>query len=657
MIGAAQPLRNPARHVADQSRNLPDLFLNRVRATPQRVAYKHKERGRWIDTTWHGFHDQSSRVASWLITRGIQAGDKVCVVGSTRPEWVLCDMGGQLAGAVTIGAYPTSSPDQLAYIVEHSESKIVFVEGKEEIAKILEIKDRIPGVQCVVVWRRDALGPELAGNALFAVFEDVLDTSADPKAIAERVDAVKPDDTAIIVYTSGTTGPPKGAMISQGNIISYIRGTQGLVPFDADDISLNFLPMAHVAERIAGFYARISAGITAAYASSVPAVLEEVKEVRPTVFGSVPRIFEKAYAKMKGEVAKAPAGKQKVFAKAEAVGREVVRHWQRGEKVPLGLAIQYKLFDKLVFSKIREVFGGRVRNFLTGAAPISYEILEFFWAAGFPIYEVYGMTEATVITHGNRPGDVRLGTVGKAIAPMVEEKLADDGEILIRGATVFKGYYKNPEATAEAIDKDGWLHTGDIGRREPDGSLRIVDRKKHIIITAGGKNITPANIEQDIKGQDALISNVHAHGDRRAYLTALVTIHPMEAIEWARANNLLTDNALADRLVKALMENPLARPEGLDGVMQTVTERPEIRSRIAAAVQRANRSLSRVETIKKVYVLERDFSLEEDEITPTMKIKRKNVEKKFTALFDRLYEDKAFGIVIEDENKGAAVSI
>jgi long-chain acyl-CoA synthetase len=299
-----------------------------------------------------------------------------------------------------------------------------------------------------------------------------------------------------------------------------------------------------------------------------------------------------------------------------------------------------------VFSKLRQLFGGKVKYFVTGAAPIPRQVLEFFWAAGFPIYEVYGMTEATVITHANRPGETRLGSVGKP-TDFVEDKLAEDGEILIRGKIVFQGYYKNPEATAETIDADGWLHTGDIGKKDDDGFLFIVDRKKHIIITAGGKNLTPANIENEIKTCDPLISQVHAHGDRRSYVTALVTIGSLDALELAREKGLFDDAAAADRMRQELMANPLARPPGLEAIMDKVTALPDVRERIVQAVRRGNQKLSRVEQVKRVVLLNRELSLEEDEVTPTLKIKRKNLEQKFAPIFDKLYEDESFGIVVE----------
>jgi long-chain acyl-CoA synthetase len=645
MFGNHLESADASQYVAAKSRNLPDMFIKRVQKSASKTAYLTKVNGAWTPTTWQKFYDQSASFAGYLLAKGLGLEDKICIMGSTRPEWAICDMGGQLAGVVTVGAYPTMSSSQLAYIINHSDAKICVVEGKAEIEKLLGIRSETPNLSHVVVWNPEGVAKDLLDEGWVVPLAEAFKGKTDAAAIQARVDSIKPGNTAIIVYTSGTTGPPKGAMISHNNILQVLIGCEPLLPIGEGDISLNFLPMAHVAERIASFYGRISMGVTAAYASSIPAVLAEVKEIRPTIFGSVPRIFEKAYSKIFSEVAKASPGKQKAFRWAERVGREAVRHWQADKPLPLGLQLQYKLADKLVFSKIREVFGGRVKHFATGAAPIAYEVLEFFWAAGFPIYEVYGMTEATVLTHGNPLRAVRIGTVGKPIS-VVEERLAEDGEILIKGPTVFLGYYKNPEATAEAIDADGWLHTGDIGKKDAKGYLRIVDRKKHIIITSGGKNITPANIEQEIKTQDPLISQVHAHGDRRAYLTAMITIHPIEAIDYAKANGLVKDPAEADKMAAELMSNPLARPAGLQDLMQAVTENAEVKRRMIEAVKKGNQNLARVETIKKVYVLDRDFSVEEDEITPTLKVKRKEVEKKFEPIFDRLYAEKDFGLAI-----------
>lgn len=647
MLDRARAPRHPARSIAPDVKTLPELFLTRVDRSPHAPAWRRKVEGKWTASTWRDFYEAAAACATWLLDAGLQRGEKLTIVGSTRPEWCIADVGGLLAGAVTVGAYPTLTAEQLEYILEHSDSRFAIVEDAEQLAKVLGARARLGKLERILVWDAAALDDAAGAGDYVLPFARVLEPRPDRRRIEERTRSVEPKDTAIIVYTSGTTGPPKGAMISHENIVTLLGGSS-VVEMDENDSALSFLPMAHVAERVLAFYGRINYGTSTAFATSVPAVLEELKEVTPTVFGSVPRIFEKAYARVQSEVEKAPPKKQKVFRWAESVGHEVVQLWQAGKPIPLALRAKYAVADRLVFSKLRGVFGGKVRYSVTGAAPIPRRVLEFFWAAGFPIYEVYGMTEATVVTHVNRAGAVRLGSVGKPLS-VVEDRLAEDGEILIRGKTVFQGYYKAPEATAEAIDADGWLHTGDVGKRDADGYLYIVDRKKHIIITAGGKNITPANIENEIKHQDPLISHVHAHGDTRAYVTALVSVSPLEAIEWARQKKLGPDDATALRMKQSLMENPLSEPEGLRELLSRVTAHAELRQRIAEAVHRGNQKLSRVEQVKRVFLLEREFSLAEDEITPTLKVKRKNVEKKFASTFDKLYEDPDFGIVVIDK--------
>jgi len=626
MLDATISPTKPARPLAGQARSMPDLFLKRAERTPSAPAWMRKVKGEWVTSTWHDFYRAAASVATFLLDRGIALDEKVTIVGSTRPEWCISDMAGLLTGAVTVGAYPTLTTDQLAYILNHSDTRVAFVEDAEQLIKLIEKKAEMPKLELAVVWDTHEVEEALREHDWIVAFDDAMATGADRRRIDERVGAVEPAQTAIIVYTSGTTGPPKGAMISHENILVLLGGA-AIMPFDQNDTSLVFLPMAHVAERVLSFYGRINWGTCAAYASSVPAVLDEVEQVQPTIFGSVPRIFEKAYARIQGEVEKAPPAKKRIFRWAESVGQAVVDRWQAGQSIPIGLRLQHQLADRLVFSKLRAVFGGNVKYFVTGAAPIPRRILDFFWGAGFPIYEVYGMTEATVVSHTNRPGGARLGSVGRPL-DFIEDSLADDGEILLRGKTVFQGYYKNPEATAEAIDKDGWLHTGDIGKKDAEGYLYIVDRKKHIIITAGGKNLTPANIENEIKTQDPIISMVHAHGDRRPYITALLTLNPLDCIEIGVEKKLVDDAAAVEPMKRALMANPLARPEGIDALMAKVTTLPELRQRIAEAVKKGNQMLSRVEQVKRVYLLDRDLSLEEDEVTPTLKVKRKNVEKK-----------------------------
>ena len=636
----------PAEYVARHTNTVGEMFLKRVERDADKPAFFFKQGGAWQPASWNDFANRSSAIAAYLMGLGFQVGDKICMVGSTRPEWCYCDIGGQLAGAVTLGAYPTLTPKQLAYILDHADTKVAFVEGVEEINKILARRQELTQLDKVVVW--DTAGAEslMEAHDWLVPFDEVLRTPVDRAAIEARVGEVDPSGTAIIVYTSGTTGPPKGAMISHANVMTIMRDQDEALKVYEEDTSLSFLPMAHVAERVLAFYGRINTGMTTHFASSIAKVLEEVVEVRPTVFGSVPRIFEKAYAKIMSTVDQAPPTRQKIFRWAEGVGREAVKLWQAGKPVPFGLRLKLAVADKLVFSKLRAVFGGRVRYFVTGAAPIAPDILEFFWAAGFPIFEVYGMTESTVVTHANALGAVKLGSVGKPLG-VVQDRIAEDGEILIKSNLVFQGYYKNPEATSETI-VGGWLHTGDIGRKDDDGFLYIMDRKKHIIITAGGKNLTPANIENELKASDPLISQAHAHGDKRKYLVALVTIGAGEAVEWARQQGTI-DDATADKHIKALTENPLARSAELEALIRDVTQNPEVQKRIVASVQRANEGLARVETIKKIHILDREFSVQEDELTPTLKMKRKNIETKFAETFDRLYDDAQFGLIVLSE--------
>ena len=640
MLDLTLAAERPTELVSSTVRTVPELFTERVKRSGHRIAYREKVDGRWRGTSWRSFGEQARAFASWLIAAGVAKGDKVAIVGSTRAEWCVADMGGQLAGAVTLGAYPTLSDEQLAYVLDHADARVLVVEGQDDLDKVRRQKQAVPKVERVLVWDPAA---DLGDDGWALRWSDALAQPVEDEVIRARVASVEPDDTAILVYTSGTTGPPKGAMISHANILSVLRGQSETAPFEEDDVSLNFLPMAHVAERVLGFYGRIDNGIATSFASSIAAVLEEVQEVRPTIFGSVPRIFEKAYAKMMGTVADAPPARQRIFRWAEKVGRECVRLWQRGEPIPLGLRIQYRVANGLVFAKIRQAFGGRVRYFVTGAAPIAPEILEFFWAAGFRIYEVYGMTEATVVTHANRPGQVRLRTVGRAL-PYVEHKLAADGEVLLRGPMVFQGYYKNAEATRETIDEEGWLHTGDVGEIDADGYLTLKDRKKHIIITAGGKNLTPANIESEIKGADPIISQAHVHGDRRKYLTALVALTPNTTLELAIKEGLM-DAQRAQSLLDALGADPLAKPEGLDAAMAELAGTSRIRERVVEAVRRANQRLAKVETIKRIHLLDRELSVEEGELTPTLKVKRKVVEERYAPVFDELYEGGGLTVI------------
>ncbi len=631
----------PVRRLASGSATVGDLFRRRAKLSHLKPAIYEKREGRWLATSWGAFYDQSRAVAHGLAAAGLERGARVAILGRTSAPWAIQDMGAQLFGAVSLGIYPKQTPDTIRYILEHAGVQVLFVDGADELENVLAGAAGLPELRHIVPWTR----------ALFDAnhHRDVRLTSPtafeqEPwshEAIAEAQAALQPSDTAILIYTSGTTGPPKGAMITHANILSVLAAQAHELVLYEDDLSLNFLPMAHAAERVFGFYARISTGVTTAYASSMGAVLDELREVQPTLFGSVPRVFEKAYAKLQSELEKKPLAVRRTFAAALAVGQRALPYLLEEKPLPWHLRLPYAAAHRVVFRRIREAFGGRVRWFVTGAAPIAQEILELFWIAGLPIFEAYGMTESTVVTHMNLPGQTKLGTVGR-VAPGHECRIAPDGEVLIRGPFVFKGYLSNEQATRETV-LDGWLHTGDVGTVDADGYLRITDRKKHLIITAGGKNLSPANIENAIKNQSPLISQVHAHGDRRPYVSALVAPSPLETLEFGLELRVITQaevNALRDEL----MENPASRSRALEAALARVVARPELVRKLREAVRAGNRELSQVEQVRRFLILDRDFSQERGELTPTLKLKRKVVETAYGDAFERLYREGGFAV-------------
>jgi long-chain acyl-CoA synthetase len=631
----------PVRTVADRARTLGEMFYLRYARSAANPALFHKPHGEWVVIRWEELFDRSARVARGLRMLGLSRGDRVAVLGATQPPWAWYDLGAQLAGMVSFGIYPKQSIEQVRYLLEHSEAKVVLVGDEEELETVLAAAAGVRSLEAIVPWSV-SLHERFAPRDPRVMSPERLEEA--PLSIAEVLaiqDEIAPDDTAIFVYTSGTTGPPKGAMISHRNVLTLLTASASASEFRDSDISLHFLPMAHAAERVLGFYGRVNAGMPGAYAKSVGTVLEDLQAVRPTVFGSVPRIFEKAYAKISSEVEKRPPAVQRLFRWAFEVGKARLALSFAGKPIPVSLAARFAIADRLVFRRIRSAFGGRARLMITGAAPTAPAILELFWAAGLPIYEAYGMTESTVITHLNTRDATRLGTVGKVIAPS-EHRIADDGEVLVRGPWVFKGYYKDPDASAEML-AGGWLHTGDIGTIDDDGFLKITDRKKHLIITAGGKNLSPANIEKAIKEQDPLISQVHAHGDRRAYVSAIVAPSPLETLEWGIAHGIGTDEEVAARRAE-LMANPAGRSAALNAAMAKVVAHPELRERMRQAVKRANERLAKVEQVRRFVILDRDFSQEEGELTPTMKIRRKELERKHAPLLDRMYAESGFAI-------------
>ena len=628
--------------VAGKARTLGEVLRLRAERAPDAVAsYQKDGTGQWRGSSWRDLYAAARRAASGMVDLGVEVGDRVAILGPTHADWGIFDFGGHLAGLVTVGIYPLQSAEQVRYLLEHSESRLIFVAGEEELRTVLEAAQGNPHLRAIVPWTEELAERHEGADERVLSPARFRDEELAEDAITERQAQIAGDATAILIYTSGTTGPPKGAMITHANILALLRSQPEIFDFRNDDLLLSFLPMAHATERVLSFYLRVSGGVAAAYASSIGTVLAEVREVRPTVFGSVPRLFEKAYAKIHGEIERKPAPVRMLFDWAVGLGRRRMRHLIAGEPVPGWLALRYRLAHRLVFSKVHAAFGGRVRACITGAAPTSLDILEFFWAAGLPIYEGYGMTEATVLTNITREGAVKLGTVGKVVPPC-ECKIADDGEILLGGPFIFKGYYKNEDATRETL-AGGWLHTGDVGELDDEGYLRITDRKKHLIITAGGKNVAPANIERAIKTKHPMISQVHAHGDRRNYISALIAPSPLETLEWGAERGLISSDELAERQAE-LMANPAARSAALEQAMGKVARDQDFQRLFIEPVRAGNVELSRVERVRRFVVLDRDFSHEGGELTPTMKMKRKAIEEKYAELFERIYDDDDFAI-------------
>jgi len=591
--------------------NLIQVLRETCRNNPDKTAFLVKKSETWNAVTWSEFDKQSDQIAAGLLSMGLKPGDAVSILGETRLEWTLADLGAIKARCVSIGIYQTLSGEQAAYILKDSGSKILFIESQKQIEKIKPHLDELPGLQQFVAWDDGVSGKNIISlNELMRRGDEAL--KANPDLVKRTEEQIHPSDVAIIIYTSGTTGPPKGACLTHKNFLAELRATDLLEEKHVGDIMMFFLPLSHVGERI-GQFMRIRHGITGAYVQDITKILDDIKEIHPTFFGSVPRIFEKAYARIRSELDMASPIKQKLFFWAETIGREASRKIQKGHDLPIGLKIKHALADRLVLSKIRDIFGGRVRYFLSAAAPIAIEIIEFFHACGMTILEGYGQTEVTCFCTLNFPEEYRFGSVGKAL-PGIELKIADDGEIMVKGDIVFQGYLNQPELNRKTLTDDGWIYTGDLGEIDEDGFLWITGRKKDIIITSGGKNVTPSNIENLIMNHP-LIEHVMVHGDRRKYLTALISLSPDNLPAWAESKGF----------------------KNLD--YEELTKLDEIRQEVQSAVDEANEHLARFESIKKFAIIPKPLEIETGELTPTMKVRRRIVEDRYMALLDTLYQD------------------
>jgi long-chain acyl-CoA synthetase len=587
------------------SKTIADLLPLAVAKYGDVPAQRFKVGDEWRDASYTELGETVKEVALGLIDLGIEPGEKISILAHTRPEWTHSCFGILTAGATLVTIYQTNSPEECQYVLHHSDSRAVFVEDPEQLAKIREVEGDCPELRHVIVMEP---GDADIGDAITLDALRERGRARDASEWRARYEAVTPEDICLYIYTSGTTGPPKGCLLSHANYRAITDSVVEDSVLEGGDSSYLFLPLAHAFAILIQF-ASFELGVTLAYWSRDPKmIIADIAQVSPTYFPSVPRMFEKIYT-----LATANVEDKEGLRKAVEVGIKVRTMQDAGEPVQEELQKAFDAAEEQLFKNVRGLFGQRIRECVTGAAPIAPEILEFFYACGVPVMEGYGMTETSTSATVNRPhaGGFRFGSVGKA-QPGVEVKIADDGEVLIKGANIFKGYYKNPEATDQALE-DGWLHTGDLGRLDEDGFLYITGRKKDIIITAGGKNITPANLENGLK-QNRWISQAVVIGDRRPYLVALITLDPEEA------------PALAEQL-------------GLDSAeLPAMAQDERVRAEVQKAIDGVNSHVGPVEQIKRFEILDHDLSQETGELTPTLKVKRNVVHEKFADVVDRIYD-------------------
>ena len=562
-------------------------------------ALRHKVGDEWRDISYEELGEAVREIALGLVDLGIDQRDRIAILSQTRPEWTLANFGILTAGATSVSIYQTNSAEECHYVLDHSESRAVFVEDGEQLAKIRQVEGDLPKLEFVIVM--DPAGVEL-GDAIPLDALRERGRGRDESEYERRLDGVRPEDACVFIYTSGTTGPPKACILTHANYVAIRQSVLEQGQLADDDVVYLFLPLAHSFALLIQFITLDVGSVIAYWQQDPQKIVNDLMEVKPTYFPSVPRIFEKIYA-----LAMANTPDPEAVRKAVEVGVTVREAERRGEEVAPELKDAFDQAEEHLYRNVRALFGGRIRQCVTGAAPIAAEILEFFYACGVPVMEGYGMTETSTAAVCNTPEEFRFGSVGKPFRG-VEVTIAEDGEILLRGDNIFAGYFKNEAATNEAL-VDGWLHTGDLGRTDEDGFLYITGRKKDIIITAGGKNITPANLENDIK-QSRWVSQCVVVGDRRPYLVALITLDPEEIPSFAQEHGL--------------------DPKGVPGS-------DEMRAEVQQAVDAANAKVGRVEQIKKFTILPEDLSQATGELTPTMKVKRKVVGEKFAGVIEALY--------------------
>ncbi len=595
-------------------RTVCDLFYRSVDTFRKAEHLKYKKDGAWRAISSDEFKAAVEELSMGLRTLGVEKDDKVAILSENRPEWAFADLATLCAGAADSPVYATLTPAQVLYILNDSQSKVCFVSSAFQAGKVGEVRSQLKTVRHVIRMDDAPIEGTTSLAELRARGREAL--TRDKDAVRKRAAEVRAEDLATLIYTSGTTGDPKGVMLTHSNLVSNVLDSGKVFhQLGPDDVCLSFLPLCHSFERTAGHNFMLYAGATIAYAESVEKVPENMREVRPTLMISVPRLYEKMYARVNEKVAHDPPLRQKIFRWGLSVGREVFRH--KGERTEPGLflKLEHRIADALVFSKIKERTGGRLRLFVSGGAPLGREIAEFFGAAGLIICEGYGLTETSPVITATRPDWVKPGTVGLPLEG-IEVRIAEDGEILTRGPHVMKGYFNKPEATAEAIDKEGWFHTGDIGVLDKDGFLVITDRKKDILVTSGGKNIAPQPIETRLKTSN-FFTDVVMIGNKRNFPAALVVPNFETLEKWAR------EKGLAARSREELVS------------------KPEVLAQYQKLMADLLPDLAQFERIKKIALLTREFTLEAGELTPTLKVKRRVVEEKYKGLIDQMYAGAA----------------
>ena len=595
---------------------LPKALLNIVEKQPNRIAMRKKDFGIWQDITWAEYLENVKHVTLGLHALGVKYGEHVAIIGENRPEWLYSALGIVCAGGAWVGVYTTNPVAECEYVVGHSDAVVYICEDEEQLDKALVFREKTPKLRKLIVWEMEGL--KHYEDPMLMSFQQLLDLGkeedrANPGLFLQLTEQAQPQDIAGIIYTSGTTGPPKGALLAHEGYLWVGRTAQKVMPTDQNDETISFLPLNHVYEQIFDMMFHLTVGHIVNFTESTDTVMADMREVSPTMFHAVPRIWEKYYSGIVLKMADATWLKRTLYKIAVKIGTQYNNKALAKKKVPLQLALAYHLAYFIVFRKLKERLGfDRVRLGVSGAAPISHEILKFFQSIGIPIREGYGMTETTGITHMSSEVDYKVGTVGRAL-PETEVKIAEDGEILVKHTGIFKGYYKDEEQTKEVL-VDGWMHTGDVGVIDDEGYLKLTDRKKDLIITAGGKNVAPQYLENLLKFSPYINDSV-VIGDGRKYLSALIVIDEENVTKYAQDNKVQFTT------------------------FATMTRAQEVINLIGEEIDKVNKQVARVENIRKFKIIDKKLYTEDGEVTPTMKVKRKSINAQFGDLIESMYRD------------------